>query len=352
MSTTHSDLLEASGALRDSAVSLATDRAALKLRGRDGPYRETQEADRLATLLQLRADRLHLLADGFAAADPLAVDAAPHSLLAVQALAADLVFQLGQMQRAPAMMRRATAILPGHALTLVAMTGKVVAYLRVSTDRQAEEGFGLEVQEAAVREWARKTKTKIAFVIRDEGLSGTADAIDRPGLAEAIGHVQAGNAAGIVVPRLDRLARDLVLQEWIRADLIKAGGELRSASAHEDLYLRNDPDDPTGNLVRQILGAVAQYERDMIRLRMAAGKARKREAGGYAGGQPPFGYRAANRDLVPNLDEQRIVQRMRRMRRDGKSLRDIANKLNDDGIASRRGRWHPTTVSRVVDRAS
>lgn len=230
------------------------------------------------------------------------------------------------------------------------MASRAVAYLRVSTDRQADEGLGLDVQEAACRDWARRNRARIAFVVRDAGVSGAADEVDRPGLAEAMGHVRAGRADCIVVARLDRLARDLVLQEWIRADLVDAGAELRSASAVEDLHLIGDPDDPTGTLVRQILGAVAQYERAMIRLRMNAGKARKAQAGGYTGGAPRYGYRADGHDLVPNLAEQRQVQRMRRWRREGLSLRQIADRLNAEGTPARRGRWHPQTVARVLDR--
>lgn len=342
--------LDVAGMLREYAIRVAEDRDAARARSRDERRRREARLDDESLAQQLHWQWQHVLdvVEQLGATDPRSVDAPVRDLHEVQALAAELTWRLGRLEAH----RRGVPVSSAPAGTLRLVVDRAVAYLRVSTDRQADEGFGLDVQDAAVRRWARLNKVRLAFVVRDEGRSGAADIIDRPGLAEAIGHIRAGRAQALVVPRLDRLARDLVLQEWIRADLIRLGAELRSATPTEDLYLRNDPDDPTGTLVRQILGAVAQYERAMIRLRMDAGKVRKRQAGGYVGGQPPYGFRAIGHDLVPNLDEQRAVQRMRRWRREGKSLRDIANRLNDDGIPARRGRWHPQTVARVLDRAS
>jgi DNA invertase Pin-like site-specific DNA recombinase len=346
-------LNEAAAMLRELGVYAAEDVAAARRRSRDEgrPRHYRMEQDATAEQLLRRQEYIGHLADQVAALDPSTVAAAPPAIDHIRSLARYLVLQLGLIDADPVVRRAFTKAHPSRPrLRVVAY--RVVAYLRVSTDRQADDGMGLDVQEAAIRDWARRSKARIAYTVRDQGKSGAADVVDRPGLAEALGHVQGGRADAIVVARADRLARDLVLQEWLRAEVLRAGAELRSASPVEDLYMRDDPTDPTGNLVRQILGAVSEYERAMVRLRMEAGKAMKRKAGGYAGGAPPYGYRAADHDLVPNLDEQRNMQRMRRWRREGKSLRDIANRLNDSGIPARRGRWHPTTVARVVDRVS
>jgi DNA invertase Pin-like site-specific DNA recombinase len=76
------------------------------------------------------------------------------------------------------------------------------------------------------------------------------------------------------------------------------GGELFSTSAAEAGYLPDDPDDPSRTLVRQVLGAVSQYERSMIALRLRSGRKRKSEKGGYAYGSPPYGFRANGYALV------------------------------------------------------
>lgn len=223
--------------------------------------------------------------------------------------------------------------------------------MRVSTDRQAEHGHGLEVQERACRAWCREQGRRVVSVQTDEGVSGSAGALERRvALAAALELIRVGRAGELVVYRLDRLARDMVLQEQLLADVVRAGGRLRSTSPVEDAHLVDDPDDPTRALVRQVLGAVAQHERAMIRLRMKAGIDRKRAAGGYAGGRPPYGYRA-NRGRLEEIPEQiDVVQRIRGWRRRGLSLRDIAHELQMDRIPTPAGGyvWHPQTVARVL----
>ena len=75
--------------------------------------------------------------------------------------------------------------------------------------------------------------------------------------------------------RLDRLARDLVLQEQLLAELHRRGKELASVDRTEHDSLAHSPDDPTRALVRRMLGSIAQYEREVIRLRLMAGRTRK-----------------------------------------------------------------------------
>ncbi len=110
---------------------------------------------------------------------------------------------------------------------------KILVYLRVSTDRQADEGLGLEVQEAACRAWAKAHKHRVVAVLCDRGISGAKDLDDRPALADALTALKAGEAAGIVVYRLDRLARDLVLQESLLAEVRRMGATVFTTSAGE-----------------------------------------------------------------------------------------------------------------------
>ena len=226
-----------------------------------------------------------------------------------------------------------------------------VGYLRVSTDRQVDAGDGLGVQRAAIKAWKRgNPAVTLNYWSSDEGASGAADLVDRPGLAEALGHLKAGRASVLVVYRIDRLARNMVLQEQLLAEVGRLGGRVHSCSPTEDLHLVDDPSDPTRKLVRQLLGGVAQFERDMIRLRMAAGKARKLEMGGYAHGAPPYGWRAVGKALVEHDDEKAVVAHLLAGRAAGRSYRELADGLNAAGVPARRGRWHPQTVARAVTR--
>jgi DNA invertase Pin-like site-specific DNA recombinase len=231
---------------------------------------------------------------------------------------------------------------------------KVAAYLRVSTDRQAEHGRGLEVQEQAIKAWAKAQCHKVVRWDSDEGVSGSHGIDQRDGLLDALGALQAGEVGGIVVYRLDRLARDLIVQESLLSEIWRAGGTAFSTAAAEDAYLAPDTngDDPSRALIRQILGAVSQYERGMVRLRMRSGKQRKAEQGGYIGGAPPLGFRASRGALVPEADEQAVALRILTLRSEGSSLRQICETLSDEGLPPKRGgRWHPQTVSSVLRRA-
>jgi DNA invertase Pin-like site-specific DNA recombinase len=229
---------------------------------------------------------------------------------------------------------------------------KLAAYLRVSTRRQADDGFGLDVQREQIRLWARKHKHRIVAWHTDAGRSGADELSGRPALEAAYASIP-DEAGGLVVARLDRLARDLVLQEQLLAELLRHGARLHSTVDAEDRLLEPDvDDDPTRTFIRQVLSAAQQYERALIRLRMDAGKARKRAQGGYAEGRPEYGTKAVGGAKVPDLAQQRVIALARRRRRAGASLRAIAQELEAAGELAPGGgtRWHPNTVAKILAR--
>lgn len=228
---------------------------------------------------------------------------------------------------------------------------RVIGYVRVSTDHQAENGGGLDVQRQAIRSWARSAGHRLVSIAVDEGVSGTL--ADRAGLGEALTALAGGEAGGLVVARLDRLARDLVVQEQLLAECWRLGAGVSSCAPGEDAYLVDDPADPSRRLIRQVLGAVADYERAMIRLRLAAGRRRKADRGGFIGGAPPFGSRAEDRELVDDVDEGAALARIRQLVDAGASLRTIATALTAEGHRPRHGgRWHPEVLRRIVARST
>jgi len=228
---------------------------------------------------------------------------------------------------------------------------KVVGYVRVSTATQVEDGLGLDVQKAAIRAWCKANGHRLTSILSDEGISGAKELEDRPGLAEAIAIMRDGRAQGVVVPRLDRLARDLIVQETILAEIRRIGGEVFSTSPAEASYLTDDPDDPSRKMIRQVLGAVSEYERSMVVLRLRNGRRRKAQMGGYSSGAPAFGYEARDGDLVELEEEQVTVNRIWDLRASGASLRAICSTLESEGHRSKRGgSWQPMAVKRVLDR--
>lgn len=220
---------------------------------------------------------------------------------------------------------------------------KVLGYTRVSTAEQVE-GFGLTVQRKAITDYCKQNGLRLIDVLTDEGVSGSNGLDARKGLSEVLAAVETGEVSGLVVYRLDRLARDLVLQETLMARMRKAGVEVISVT-EPDI----DSDDATRVLVRQVLGAIAQYERALIRSRMGAGKAAKLATGGYAGGRPPFGWRAERKELVPDEREQEIIALARHLSNEGLSSRQVAAQLEQVGHRPKVGeRWSSVQVGRIL----
>lgn len=224
---------------------------------------------------------------------------------------------------------------------------RLAAYLRVSTDLQADQGMGLQVQRQAIRAWAKASGHRIVGWFADEGISGTHDVDARPGLLDALAFIEAGEVSGLVAYRLDRLARKLTVQEATLARAWSLGACVFAVDLGE--VAQDDPDDPMRTALRQMVGVFAQLDRGMIAARLRAGRRMKAESGGYAGGAPRFGQRAEGRALVPDDTEQETLKRIVTLAEAGMSSRRIADALNCEGRPSKRGSvWSSATVCRVL----
>jgi DNA invertase Pin-like site-specific DNA recombinase len=205
-----------------------------------------------------------------------------------------------------------------------------VAYLRVSTDRVKQE-LGLAAQRQAIERWAEKEQVRIIDWV-EESISGSAPLDQRLGLIDALGKVAAGCAGRLVVSKLDRFSRDSVSAALAECELRKCGACLAVVEG-------GGGDDPTSLLIRQILLAVAQFERLLILARINAAisvKRRRHELLGTA----PYGFQVGEdgKSLVPNEAERAIVEQLRTMRGTGTTVRDIVAAARERGVVGRRGR--------------
>lgn len=197
---------------------------------------------------------------------------------------------------------------------------RVVAYIRVSTVGQIDDRGGLDIQDEAIRRWCREHRHRLLRIYRDEGVSGTTET--RDGLEDALAAVKFNGVQGLVVHALDRLARSLTVQEAALQQVWAAGGRVFAVDTGE--VLADDRDDPVRTFVRKVLQAVSQLEVGMVARRLRRGRLHKAEAGGYAHGAPPYGWKAEGGELVPDEDEQGVLERIKGMRAGGASLGDIA----------------------------
>src|SRR5688500_3608522 len=107
---------------------------------------------------------------------------------------------------------------------------RAVGYVRVSTAEQAANGFGLDVQEQAIRAHCREAGLRLIRVASDKGISGSNGLDTREGLARALMQLEANEAEVLIVYRLDRLDRDLILQETVIQRMAKVGARVVSVT--------------------------------------------------------------------------------------------------------------------------
>jgi DNA invertase Pin-like site-specific DNA recombinase len=165
--------------------------------------------------------------------------------------------------------------------------------------------------------------------------------------------VKSGKAQGVVVARLDRLARDVMVQELLLHKLSDLGGVVLSTRESEDELLNGASKDPSRKLIRVICGAISEYDREMTVDRLAAGRQAKATRGGYAHGALPYGYRSAKGKLVPVPAEQRALAKMKALASQAVPINEIARVLTAEGYPTKRGgRWCGATVARILKRAN
>jgi len=222
---------------------------------------------------------------------------------------------------------------------------RVAAYYRVSTKAQGDgDRLGLPAQKAAVDRFCRQHGHEVVEQFADLGFSGAT--ADRPDLARLLTSASEAKFAAVVVYKGDRLARDTMLDGFLRFTLKRHGVAVLSASERD-----TTGEDPIARLTQSVLAAVAEFERHLIRQRLSSARRLKKLGGGYSEGRPRFGYRAENASLVANEREQEAITLMRRLRRRGESFRNIAAELQQNGFESRQGsRWHPYSVKRILSR--
>ena len=223
---------------------------------------------------------------------------------------------------------------------------KAIGYVRVSTDKQAEQGVSLEAQEAKIRAMATVQGADLLEVIIDGGES--AKNLNRPGLKRLIGRVDSGKVEAVIIAKLDRLTRSvkdlcslLELFEKRGVALISVAESLDTASA-------------AGRLVITIMAAVSQWEREAIGERTRDALWHKRRSGERVG-NIRFGFRLSpdGKHVEPDPGEQGVLTEIRHLRQSGYTMRGIAAALNRQSVRTRRGSaWRLEHVARIIKQAT
>jgi site-specific DNA recombinase len=217
-----------------------------------------------------------------------------------------------------------------------------LGYIRVSTDRQADQGFSLEAQAERIRAMTVVQGAKLLDIVVDGGES--AKDLNRAGLRRVLAMVAAREVNAVVVAKLDRLTRSVKdLCELL--ELFEKKG-VALVSVAESL----DTGSAAGRLVITIMGAVSQWEREAIGER-TRDVLRHKRANGERVGNIHYGYRlsADQKHVEADPVEQAVLTAISELRGRRRSLREIAAALNERGWRTRRGSaWRHEYVKNLI----
>lgn len=214
---------------------------------------------------------------------------------------------------------------------------KAIGYIRVSTDEQEN---GPDAQRADLVRWCESNGADLVAVFEDRGVSGAAEIDKRPGLLATLDALREHKADFLLVAKRDRLARDVIVGAMVERMAARAGAQVVAANG------AGNGEGPEAQLMRRMVDAFAEYERQIIRARtkaaLAAKKARRERTG-----QVPYGWTlgADGVHLEANEAEQEIIRAARELKSAGLSLRAVGAELATQGLLPRSGKsWHAKTV--------
>ena len=214
-------------------------------------------------------------------------------------------------------------------------------YLRVSSEDQARHGYSLAAQRESCTQCARSFGAHSILEFSDEGVTGSI--LDRPGLQALRTAIRLRQIQLVVIYDPDRFARHLSHQLLVTEEIEQAGTQLEFVN----FDWKNTPE---GKLFYSMRGAIAEYEREKIRLRTMTGRIEKAKQGKYPLGIAPYGYQYADGQLHIVESQARVVRRIFEDISAGQGLNGVAKKLTADGIPTQKGLlvWHRQVVRQIA----
>ena len=180
----------------------------------------------------------------------------------------------------------------------------------------------------------------------DNNVSGDADLSKRKALIELLASLKKNDE--IYIYSFSRMARSTFLMLFIEKEIEVKGAKLISVKEEEASGITAE-----AKLMRVLLSAVAEYEKELIRARVSSSRKVMRKNGRYLGGKRPFGYKVSGKELIEVASEQTIIKHMISLKNEGVTTQAITDTLNTDGILSATGNtWHYMSVRKIVKRAS
>ena len=229
-------------------------------------------------------------------------------------------------------------------------TRNVVAYVRVSTEEQANEGVSLQAQEARIRAYCDMRNLNLVDVMIDAGVSAGKPLVTREGGRRVMDLVRTRRVHGVIALKLDRLFRDCadclqVIRTWdglgIALHLVDIGGSAVDTSS------------AMGRFFLTVMGGAAELERNVVGERTSLAMRHMASKSMYTGGHARYGFRVVDGGVLePINDEQHVIALAVGLRSRGLSLRAVADELAGLGCLSRAGKpFVPCQVQAITSAA-
>jgi site-specific DNA recombinase len=212
---------------------------------------------------------------------------------------------------------------------------KAAIYIRVSTTEQSTEGYGLEAQKKTLLDYVKHNIglnliTKPEWIYTDVH---TGSDLQRPGLLKLREAVRNQQYDAVLVLKIDRLSRSLQHLLTIFEEMEKH--QVSFISLHENIDFRG----AIGRLLFQIMGAMAQFERELIKGRTVMGRIASAELGNFTGPHIPFGYKEVRNTTGKGKRIELLQEEQAWVKtiydwyiHDGLGAGQIAKKLNDNRV--------------------
>ena len=224
---------------------------------------------------------------------------------------------------------------------------QVYGYIRVFTDRQSGKGYRLETQSDAIKKHCDDNSYELIEIFEDPvtvtAESSGADLISkRKGLLQLLSQLDSVNA--IVVINTSCLWHSDIANVLIRREVKRKYGEVISIEQPSYSIYKENPDEV---LIRGMSQLLDEYERVSVALKLAKGRAIKASKGDKPAGVTPYGYKYSDdkKSVEVNEPESVIVKRIFKLAQYGKTIQQIVNALNTEGITTRQGKaWTRGTI--------
>lgn len=218
------------------------------------------------------------------------------------------------------------------------------AYIRVSGKGQVD-GDGYDRQAEKINAFCNLHNLDSYGVHYEAAVSGTVEAMSRPAFLKMLEQIDASNKTehpiqAIVVERMDRLARDLMVSEFLLRECRERGIKVFSADQGQLLDMASNDVDPTRILIRQLMAALAQWEKSMLVMKLRIARDHKRETGARVEGVKPYG-------TMPG--EASILELAYNLYQSGSGPSRVADYLNQGGFKTRGGKpWDRKTAYHIL----